>query len=410
MPNSTVTTKCCIAGGGPAGMMLGFLLARAGVDVVVLEKHADFFRDFRGDTIHPSTLELMYELGLLDEFLKLPHQKLERLTAQVGDERVRMIDLTHLPTHCKYIALMPQWDFLNFIAAHGRRYKGFDLRMQADATGLIEDGGRVVGLRAGTPDGDLTIRADLVVGADGRHSTVRDAAGFKSDDYGAPMDVLWFRLPRKETDETETFGHIEAGAMMIMLNRGDYWQCAYVIPKGGIDRVQAEGLDAFRKRAVMMSPFLADRAGELKSWDDVKLLTVTVDRLRRWWRPGLLCIGDAAHAMSPIGGVGINLAVQDAVAAANRLAAPLKAGTVSDDDLRAVEARRTFPVRFTQAIQLAMQNQIIRRALASTQKPKPPLLLKLFDMIPLLRRIPGRLLAVGVLPEHIHTPDVMSAP
>jgi 2-polyprenyl-6-methoxyphenol hydroxylase-like FAD-dependent oxidoreductase len=282
--------------------------------------------------------------------------------------------------------------------------------MQADATGLIEDGGRVVGLRAGTPDGDLTIRADLVVGADGRHSTVRDAAGFKSDDYGAPMDVLWFRLPRKETDETETFGHIEAGAMMIMLNRGDYWQCAYVIPKGGIDRVQAEGLDTFRKRVVMMSPFLADRAGELKSWDDVKLLTVTVDRLRRWWRPGLLCIGDAAHAMSPIGGVGINLAVQDAVAAANRLGAPLKAGTVSDDDLRAVEARRTFPVRFTQAIQLAMQNQIIRRALASTQKPKPPLLLKLFDMIPLLRRIPGRLLAVGVLPEHIHTPDVMSAP
>jgi len=410
MPNSTVTTKCCIAGGGPAGMMLGFLLARAGVDVVVLEKHADFFRDFRGDTIHPSTLELMYELGLLDEFLKLPHQKLERLTAQVGDERVRMIDLTHLPTHCKYIALMPQWDFLNFIAAHGRRYKGFDLLIQADATGLIEEGGRVVGLRAGTPDGDLTIRADLVVGADGRHSTVRDAAGFKSDEYGAPMDVLWFRLPRKETDETETFGHIEAGAMMIMLNRGDYWQCAYVIPKGGIDRVQAEGLDAFRKRVVMMSPFLADRAGELKSWDDVKLLTVTVDRLRQWWRPGLLCIGDAAHAMSPIGGVGINLAVQDAVAAANRLAAPLKAGTVSDDDLRAVEARRTFPVRFTQAIQLAMQNQIIRRALASTQKPKPPLLLKLFDMIPLLRRIPGRLLAVGVLPEHIHTPDVMSAP
>jgi 2-polyprenyl-6-methoxyphenol hydroxylase-like FAD-dependent oxidoreductase len=410
MPNSTVTTKCCIAGGGPSGMMLSFLLARAGVDVVVLEKHADFFRDFRGDTIHPSTLELMYELGLLDEFLMLPHQKLDRLAVQVGDERVRMIDLTHLPTHCKYIALMPQWDFLNFLAAHGKRYKGFDLRMQADATGLIEEGGRVVGLRARTPDGELTIRADLVVGADGRHSTVRAAAGFKSDDYGAPMDVLWFRLPRKETDETETFGHIEAGAMMIMLNRGDYWQCAFVIPKGGIDRVQADGLDAFRKRVVMMSPFLADRASELRSWDDIKLLTVTVDRLRQWWRPGLLCIGDAAHAMSPIGGVGINLAIQDAVAAANRLAAPLKAGTVSDDDLSAVQARRTFPVRFTQALQLTMQNQIIRRALASTQKPKPPLLLKLFDMIPLLRRIPGRLLAVGVRPEHIHTPDVLSAP
>jgi len=410
MPNSTVTTKCCIAGGGPAGMMLGFLLARAGVDVVVLEKHADFFRDFRGDTIHPSTLELMYELGLLDEFLMLPHQKLDRLAVQVGDERVRMIDLTHLSTHCKYIALMPQWDFLNFLAAHGKRYKGFDLRMQADATGLIEEGGRVVGLRARTPDGELTIRADLVVGADGRHSTVRAAAGFKSDDYGAPMDVLWFRLPRKETDETETFGHIEAGAMMIMLNRGDYWQCAFVIPKGGIDRVQADGLDAFRNRVVMMSPFLADRASELRSWDDIKLLTVTVDRLRQWWRPGLLCIGDAAHAMSPIGGVGINLAIQDAVAAANRLAAPLKAGTVSDDDLSAVQARRTFPVRFTQALQLTMQNQIIRRALASTQKPKPPLLLKLFDMIPLLRRIPQRLLAVGVRPEHIHTPDVLSAP
>ena len=410
MADSTMMTRCCIAGGGPAGMMLGFLLARAGVDVVVLEKHADFFRDFRGDTIHPSTLELMYELGLLDEFLMLPHQKLDRLAVQVGDERVRMIDLTHLPTHCKYIALMPQWDFLNFLAAHGTRYKGFDLRMQADATGLIEEGGRVVGLRARTPDGELTIRADLVVGADGRHSTVRAAAGFKSDDYGAPMDVLWFRLPRKETDETETFGHIEAGAMMIMLNRGDYWQCAFVIPKGGIDRVQADGLDAFRNRVVMMSPFLADRASELRSWDDIKLLTVTVDRLRQWWRPGLLCIGDAAHAMSPIGGVGINLAIQDAVAAANCLAAPLKAGTVSDDDLSAVQARRTFPVRFTQALQLTMQNQIIRRALASTQKPKPPLLLKLFDMIPLLRRIPGRLLAVGVRPEHIHTPDVLSAP
>ncbi len=410
MPNSTVTTKCCIAGGGPAGMMLGFLLARAGVDVVVLEKHADFFRDFRGDTIHPSTLELMYELGLLEEFLTLPHQKVERLTAQVGDERVRMIDLTHLPTHCKYIALMPQWDFLNFLAAHGKRYKSFDLRMKAEATDLIEESGRVVGLCAKTPDGELTIRADLVVGADGRHSTVRDKAGLKSDDYGAPMDVLWFRLPRKETDETETFGHIEAGAMMIMLNRGDYWQCAYVIPKGGIDRVKAEGLDAFRKRVVMMSPFLADRAGELKSWDDAKLLSVTVDRLRQWWRPGLICIGDAAHAMSPIGGVGINLAVQDAVAAANRFAAPLKAGTVSDDDLRAIQARRTFPVRFTQALQLTMQSQIISRALAGTQKPKPPLLLKLFDMIPLLRRIPGRLLAVGVRPEHIHTADVRSAP
>jgi 2-polyprenyl-6-methoxyphenol hydroxylase-like FAD-dependent oxidoreductase len=409
MPTSSIVTRCCIAGGWPAGMMLGFLLARAGVDVVVLEKHADFLRDFRGDTVHPSTLELMYELGLLEEFLKLPHQKLERLSGQVGDERVQFIDLTHVPTHCKYIALMPQWDFLDFLAAHAKRYKSFDLRMRAEAADLIEKGGRIVGVRAHTPGGTLTIRADLVVGADGRHSTVREQAGLKSDDYGVPMDVLWFRLPRKDTDEIETFGHIEAGMMLVMLNRGDYWQCAFVIPKGGIERVKAAGLDAFRARVVMLTPYFADRIGELKTWDDVKLLSVAVDRLRQWWRPGLICIGDAAHAMSPIGGVGINLAVQDAVAAANRLAAPLRAGTVSDEDLRAIQARRTFPVRFTQRLQLTMQNQIIRRALAGTQRPKPPLLFKLFDMFPLLRRIPGRLLAVGVRPEHVRTPEVLPA-
>ena len=409
MPASTITTQCCIAGGGPAGIMLGFLLARAGVNVVVLEKHADFFRDFRGDTIHPSTLELMYELGLLDEFLKLPHQKLDHLTAQIGDERVRMIDLTHLPTRCKYIALMPQWDFLNFLAAHGKRYATFDLHMQAEATDLIEEAGRVVGVRAKTPDGELAIRADLTVGCDGRHSTLRDKAGFKSDDYGAPMDVLWFRLPRKETDDRETFGHFEAGKMMIMLDRGDYWQCAFVIPKGGIDRIRAEGLDAFREQVVAMSPFLVDRAGELKTWDDIKLLTVAVDRLRQWWKPGLICIGDAAHAMSPIGGVGVNLAVQDAVAAANRLAAPLRAGAVSDDDLRAIQARRTFPVRFTQALQLTMQKRIIGRVLASTKRPKPPLLFKLFEVFPVLQRIPGRLLAVGVRPEHVRTPEFLSS-
>jgi 2-polyprenyl-6-methoxyphenol hydroxylase-like FAD-dependent oxidoreductase len=410
MPNATIATKCCIVGGGPAGMMLGFLLARAGVNVVVLEKHADFFRDFRGDTIHPSTLELMAELGLLDEFLKLPHQKVDRLTALIGAERVRMIDLTHLPTRCKYIALMPQWDFLNFLAAQGKRYPTFDLRMSAEATDLIEEGGRVVGLRPTTPDGELSIRADLVVGADGRHSTVREKAGFKSDDYGAPMDVLWFRLTHKESDDAETFGHFEAGAMMIMLNRGDYWQCAYVIPKGGIDRIKATGLDAFRKRVLFMSPFLTDRIEELKSFDDIKLLSVAVDRLRQWWRPGLICIGDAAHAMSPIGGVGVNLAVQDAVAAANRLAAPLKAGTASDDDLRGIQARRSFPVRFTQALQLIMQKRILSPALASTQRPKPPLLFKLVGALPLLQRIPGRLLAVGVRPEHVHTPDMLAAP
>jgi 2-polyprenyl-6-methoxyphenol hydroxylase-like FAD-dependent oxidoreductase len=409
MPTATKATKCCIAGGGPAGMMLGFLLARAGVEVIVLEKHADFFRDFRGDTIHPSTLELMHELGLLDEFLKLPHQKLDRLTAQIGDERVRMIDLTHLPTQCKYIALMPQWDFLNFLAAHAKRYPTFALHMQTEATDLIEEAGRVVGVRAMKPDGELAIRADLTVGCDGRHSTLRDKAGFISNDYGAPMDVLWFRLPHKDNDDTETFGHFEAGRMMIMLNRGDYWQCAFVIPKGGIDRVRAEGLDAFRKQVVVMSPFLADRVDQLKSWDDIKLLTVAVDRLRQWWKPGLICIGDAAHAMSPIGGVGVNLAVQDAVAAANRLAAPLRAGTASDDDLRAIQKRRTFPVRFTQAIQLMMQKRIIGRMLATSERPKPPMLFKLFDLFPVLRRIPGRLLAVGVRPEHVHTPEFLSS-
>ena len=409
MTELTIETRCCIAGGGPAGMMLGFLLARAGVDVVVLEKHADFFRDFRGDTVHPSTLENMYELGLLDEFLKLPHQRLERLSMQVGAEKLSIIDLTHLPSHCKFVALMPQWDFLNFLARQGRRYKTFGLHMKTEAVDLIEDNGRIVGVRANAPNGPLSIRADLVVGCDGRHSTMRAKAGLVSDDYGAPMDVLWFRVTRKATDDVEEFGHVEAGRMMVMLDRGDYWQCAYVIPKGGIDRIETEGIDAFRRRVAAMTPTLTDRVGEIKSFDDVKLLTVAVDRLRQWWRPGLICIGDAAHAMSPIGGVGVNLAVQDAVAAANRLAAPLKARSVSDDDLAAIEKRRTFPVRATQRLQLTMQNQIIAPALASTARPKPPLMFKLFNAFPLLRRIPARLLGLGFRPEHVQTPDVGAA-
>ena len=405
MANSTISTQCCIAGGGPAGMMLGFLLARAGVHVVVLEKHADFFRDFRGDTVHPSTLELMAELGLIDEFLKLPHQQVETLSAQIGAEHVELVDFRHLPTRCKFLVLMPQWNFLNFLAEHGKRYATFDLRMQAEATDLIEENGRIAGLIAETPDGPLTIRADLVVGCDGRHSTVREKSGFKSDDYGAPMDVLWFRLSHKPSDSADTFGHIEAGKMMIMLDRGDYWQCAYVIPKGGIERMKSEGLESFRGQVVEMSPFLSDRVGELKSWDDVKLLSVTVDRLKKWWRPGLICIGDAAHAMSPIGGVGINMAVQDAVATANRLAEPLRTGKVTDTDLQAIEERRTLPMRFTQGLQLTIQRRIISRVLASQQRPKPPLFLKLFGVLPILRRIPARLVGVGIRPEHVQTPE-----
>jgi len=405
MPTEKITTTCAIAGGGPAGMMLGFLLARAGVDVVVLEKHKDFLRDFRGDTIHPSTLELMHELGLLTEFLKLPHQKVKTIAAQIGSDRVTLADFTHLPTYCKFIAFMPQWDFLNFLAAHAKRYKTFDLRMRAEATGLIVKNGRVVGLRAKTPRKQLEIHADLVIGADGRHSTVREKAGLESDDYGAPMDVLWFRVSRKKSDNADTFGHAEAGVLLVMLDRGDYWQCAYVIPKGGIERVKARGLDDFRKRVIALSPFLKNRMREIESWDDVKLLTVAVDRLRQWHRPGLLCIGDAAHAMSPIGGVGINLAVQDAVAAANILAAPLKTRSVTQDDLHDVEQRRTLPVKFTQWLQLTIQKRLISRLLKSTARPKLPLLFRLVGRFPFLRRIPARLIGIGIRPEHIHTPQ-----
>jgi len=409
MADSTIATQCCIAGGGPAGMMLGFLLARAGVHVVVLEKHPDFFRDFRGDTVHPSTLELMYELGLIDAFLKLPHQKVETLTGHVGAEHIQLVDFRHLPTQCKFIALMPQWDFLNFLADQAKRYATFDLRMQAEATDLIEENGRITGLIAKTPNGALTIRADLTVGCDGRHSTVREKAGLESDDYGAPMDVLWFRASRKASDSADTFGHIEAGRIMVMFDRGDYWQCAYVIPKGGIERLKSEGLEAFRSRVVEMSPFLADRVGELKDWDDVKLLSVTVDRLRKWQRPGLICIGDAAHAMSPIGGVGINMAVQDAVAAANRLAGPLRVGRVTGEDLEAIQQRRTLPLRFTQWLQLTVQRRIIAQVLETRERPKPPAFLKLFNSFPILRRIPAQLIGIGIRPEHIRTPEAAPA-
>ena len=385
-------------------MMLGFLLARAGVSVIVLEKHADFLRDFRGDTVHPSTLEMMSELGLLNEFLELPHSEVRQLSLQIGDDRVVIGHFEHLPVHCKFIALMPQWDFLNFIADHARRYQTFDLRMQAEATDLIEENGRVVGLHAKTPDGGIEIRADLIVGCDGRHSTIRAKAGLKSDDYGAPMDVMWFRLSRKPGDPDETFGHIEGGRMMVLLNRKDYWQCAYVIPKDSADEVKRAGLGKFRAIVGEMSPFTRDRLEEIESWDTVKLLTVAVDRLRRWYRSGLLCIGDAAHAMSPIGGVGINLAVQDAVAAANILAEPLRRETLTIDTLKDVQQRREFPTRFTQRLQIVLQNNIIGPALRG-ERPKAPVFMKVLQW-PLFRRIPGRVLALGVRPEHIRTPDI----
>jgi len=401
-----VRTTCCIAGGGPAGVMLGFLLARAGVDVVVLEKHRDFLRDFRGDTIHPSTLEVMHELGLLAEFLRLPHQEVRQLQGVIGDTSIRIADFTHLPTRCRFIALMPQWDFLNFLAEKARRYPSFHLRMQAEATDLIEDGGRVTGLRATTPAGTLVAQADLVVGADGRHSTVRRCAGLEVEDIGAPIDVLWMRLPRRPSDGTAPLGRFGAGKIFITLDRGDYWQCAYVIPKGGFEEIKAKGLDAFRAAVAEIAPPFGDRVRELGSWDDIKLLTVKIDRLRRWHRPGLLCIGDAAHAMSPVGGVGINLAVQDAVAAANILAAPVREGTLRERDLAAVERRRGFPTRATQRMQVFMQNNLLRAVLASQAAPSPPWPLRLIGRYPLLQRIPARLVGMGFRPEHVRLPAV----
>jgi 2-polyprenyl-6-methoxyphenol hydroxylase-like FAD-dependent oxidoreductase len=405
MASSSLSTTCCIAGGGPAGMMLGFLLARAGIRVTVLEKHADFLRDFRGDTIHPSTLELMHELGLLDAFLKLPHSRVESLSGQIGASRITIADFTHLPTHCKFVALMPQWDFLDFLAEQGKRYPAFDLRMRAEATDLIQENGRVAGVRAKTPDGELDIRADLTVACDGRHSTLRARANLQVEDVGAPMDVLWFRLSRKESDDASTFGHIEAGRMIVMLDRGDYWQGAYLIRKGGFADVQAAGLDAFRRAVVELSPFVADRIGEITDWDHVKLLTVAIDRLARWSMPGLLCIGDAAHAMSPIGGVGINLAIQDAVAAANILAEPLRERRVNLSVLQKVQERREFPTRFTQALQTFIQNQVIAAVLRGGERPKPPLAAKLLNWFPPLRRIPARLVGLGIRPEHVRTPQ-----
>jgi 2-polyprenyl-6-methoxyphenol hydroxylase-like FAD-dependent oxidoreductase len=387
-------------------MMLGFLLARSGVDVQVIEKHADFLRDFRGDTIHPSTLELMYELGILEEFLKRPHQEVRELAGKVGQETVKIGDFSHLPTHCKFLALMPQWDFLNFLVEQGKRYPAFHVRMQTEATDLIEEHGRIVGVLAKTPEGTVEIRSTLTAGADGRHSIVRSRAGLEVMDLGAPMDVLWMRLSRHPTDPGQTLGHAEAGKVFVLIDREDYWQCGFVIPKGGADEIRSRGIEQFREEISTLEPFLRDRVSELRDWKDVSLLTVKVDRLKQWFRPGLLCIGDSAHAMSPVGGVGINLAIQDAVAAANLLVPKLAAGTCNEDDLRIVQRRREFPTRATQRLQVAVQNKVVRRVLSSSKPLTLPWPMKLLGRWSILRRIPARVIGMGFRPEHIRTSEV----
>jgi 2-polyprenyl-6-methoxyphenol hydroxylase-like FAD-dependent oxidoreductase len=397
-----IKSRCCIVGGGPAGMMLGLLLARAGVDVAVLEKHGDFLRDFRGDTIHPSTLQLMHELGFLDEFLKQPHDLVEKIGAQIGDEFWPIADFTHLPTTCKYIALMPQWDFLDFIAAKARAYPSFHLHMNTKATDLIVEGDRVVGVRAETQQGLEEFRADLVIGADGRHSTVRASSHLELEDTSAPMDVLWMRISRKDGDDEQTLGRIVPRHVLIMINRRTYWQCAFLIPKGQFEEIKKRGLDEFRATLVKCAPFLRDRLQELKDWDQIKLLTVTVDRLKCWHRPGLLCIGDSAHAMSPVGGVGINLAIQDAVATANLLTSALKGtGPIPESLLAQVQERRLFPTRMTQRMQVLAHENVIRPALNNDNPVQAPFALRLLKAVPMLQRIPARVVGLGFRPEHI---------
>ncbi|MBS7537766.1 FAD-dependent oxidoreductase [Ancylobacter lacus] len=396
---ATLETACAIVGAGPGGLMLGLLLARAGVAVTVLEKHADFLRDFRGDTIHPSTLEVMHELGLLDGLLALPHTRAPRLHAEIGGRDVTLADFSRLPTRCRFIAFMPQWDFLAFLAREAARHPHFRLLMQAETQALIEEDGRIVGLSARTPQGPLTVRAGLVVGADGRNSVVREKAGLAVESFGTPSEVLWMKLSHQPDDPPYTMGHGGPRQGFVMVDRGDYWQCGFVLRGQSYDEVQAKGLEAFRASVAAVSPLPPERMAEVRSWEDVSLLRVRIDRLTRWWRPGLLCIGDAAHAMSPIGGFGVNLAIQDAVAAANRLAAPLKAGTVSDRDLAAVEARRRFPTKATQKMQLMMRGK--RRSNDATRRNGPPAFLKSIARWPVLAHLAGRLVGLGFRPEHV---------
>jgi 2-polyprenyl-6-methoxyphenol hydroxylase-like FAD-dependent oxidoreductase len=404
-PGRSIKVRCCIVGGGPAGMMLGYLLGRAGIDVVVLEKHADFFRDFRGDTVHPSTLQVMDELGLSDGFLKLPHQRLQTLDGMFGGTAVRIADLSRLDVKFPFIAFMPQWDFLNFLRECGKRFASLKVMMNTEAVDLIRDGDRIAGVKAKTRDGIIDIEADLTIACDGRHSLVRERAGLAIEEIGAPMDVLWFRAGRRENENERLFARIDPGKMMVTFDRGYYWQCAYVIAKGQYDAVKARGLPALLDDIARMAPILKSGLSDVKSWDDVKLLTVAINRLQRWTQPGLLCIGDAAHAMSPVGGVGVNLAVQDAVATANLLASKLATGCPSQDELDAVQRRRAFPVRMTQWMQVVVQNNIVNAALKPGNQPlKVPLAMRLVTAVPWLQGITARFVAIGVRPEHVQSP------
>ena len=398
-----ISASCCVVGGGPAGMMTGYLLARAGISVAVLEKHGDFLRDFRGDTIHPSTLQVMEELGLYDRLLQKTHYKAYFLKGRFGDLETTFADFSHLPTRAKFVAFMPQWDFLSFLAGEAKAYPAFKLFMEAEATDLVKDGGgTVAGVVAKTAEGSMQVHAPLVIGCDGRHAVTRKEGGFSVEDIGAPMDVLWFRLSRRDTDPEDPVGTFGRGHIVIMIDRGDYWQCGYVIAKGSLDRVREQGLPAFRRELESLAPFLKGRSKEVTSFEDIRLLTVGVDRLKQWYRPGLLCIGDAAHTMSPVGGVGINLAIQDAVAAANILAEPLRAGQVTTRDLARVQERREMPTRRTQWLQVQIQNNVIKSVLGKPDQSRPPRLLRLMKWFPLLARTPARVIGLGFRPEHVN--------
>jgi 2-polyprenyl-6-methoxyphenol hydroxylase-like FAD-dependent oxidoreductase len=400
MAAAVVETGCCVVGGGPAGMMLGYLLARRGVEVIVLEKHEDFFRDFRGDTVHPSTLEVLKELGLLDEFLKLPHQEVKSLGVVIGNSTFKVADFSHVPTFCKFVALMPQWDFLNFLSSHAKRFPSFHLLMRHEAMNVIREGNRIVGVAALNDGEEVEVRADLVVACDGRHSVMRRAAGLEVIEHGVPIDVLWFRISRRPGDPAQVLGNVNYGKALILIDRSDYFQAGLIIAKGSYDSIRRDGIEAFRAGILKVAPWLGDRVSELRDWEQIKILTVQINRLKRWHLLGFLCVGDAAHAMSPAGGVGINLAIQDAVAAANLLAEPLKKGRISEANLTAVQRRRTFPTRVTQAVQL-VAHRGLARVFATTGPTHAPWQLRVAQHVPGIHRALGYAVGVGARPEHV---------